>query len=463
MSLLCTQISALFSDTVFVLPLLAPAMQRRFAFSSLQMNLITSAGTVAAYINDPLSGTLCDRIGSQHIARIGAALQFIGYYGLSLLFTGILSSQCALVMLLSFLLGTGCSGISMANNVSAAVNAPVFARGFMISMVFTLSSLTSALYALIERLFVRTSDGVLNISAFLFTLAIISASIHSITSFGMYRLPQPAEEVLPMSLGSSRSRKKPKPQAYGATDSEASSTEETAMIMPSINVTTAAESTTPLSVMLRSRILIYLWLAALFSIGPGFTYVNNVSSVARELLLSKHPNASPDELQSVENFHPPLISVISCVSNFGIGLLADQFGRATRMRSLPFFSATAILQLLCQLIAFGATDPHTLIWSSVINGLSTTSANAVTSIVAFELWGKSDYGRNCGLFSIAIATGTQLFGILFGAMVDASKAVSGGCAEGACFSAGFGISIAACIVSIIFSIAALRTRLAQWV
>ncbi|RKP08955.1 major facilitator superfamily domain-containing protein [Thamnocephalis sphaerospora] len=434
---------ALFFDITYVIPLLVPDLARLRGYNELQKNVVTAASGVGAYAMLPIFGMLSDRYGPHWVALVGAAMYFTGYYSLAALYGDQpFATSYQVAVMFSFILGLAGSSMAAAYSTFITQEARPALRGIMLGAWMAMLTLSSSVFAFIERWFVDTSNGRIDMQAFLSTMAYICAGLGALVTFGMYW--RPPGDVL-------NADKTDDDTVIICEGPDNTDIDELSPLLHCIDkgAEQSLEHCTPNRMAIFKDVaFILLCIALSIFVGSVGVYANNVSSLARRLLLKQNPNATKDQIHSVEVLHPQLISLANSAAYITIGVLSGQLAKRMRHSEHLFLLLAALLTTLAHVFAIFVEHLGTLVLISILEGIGTGSFGLAAALLCVEAWGSAYYAFNYGLIMVALAIAGQVFGALFGFLVDRAISQPTGCDGRHCYTAGFTLLCVMCIVGL---------------
>lgn len=140
----------LISGTIYLVPTYSGDLKQALAFDQSQINAVTTATSVGAWVSIP-GGLFLDRFGYRLTAIVGGILLFTGYMLLSLAVSRQLPTDSAIVVAcFTFLAGQGVGFTYMTGLKANASNFPDHLRGRAIGAMVTFFGLSSGVFTLIS-------------------------------------------------------------------------------------------------------------------------------------------------------------------------------------------------------------------------------------------------------------------------------------------------------------------------
>ncbi|KAJ3195303.1 hypothetical protein HK101_000569 [Irineochytrium annulatum] len=184
-----------------------------------------------------------------------------------------------------------------------------------------------------------------------------------------------------------------------------------------------------------------LFLILLIVSGSGLAYSNAIGAIVASLasvpagdggdgsengtsLLTEGDDGGPRQRNQALNV--AVFSIVSCFSRIASGLASDGGMRWWRIDRSSWLAVASLLMMAGHgriLLMFGEDrlwdgDLGSLVGSTVLVGLGFGCVNTVMAVLISDVFGQKYFSTNWGVTRIGTAIGGQLFGFLFGLMLD---------------------------------------------
>jgi hypothetical protein len=237
----------------------------------------------------------------------------------------------------------------------------------------------------------------------------------------------------------------------------------------------------PIPVYLQKLDALLLFLAFIFSSGPGLMYINNVGAIV-DTLGTATGRTQPD-IQSAVCCYFEFFSFLNQKYSADCKLVLSQF-LIVRVELLLELSADVILNSACSrffkkkivsdilgkryksprlyglitgvcfigvsqlFVATIAIDLTAISYATALLGFGYGAIFASLPPIVSLYFGTGSFGTNWGWFQWAPAFGGQAANLLFGAVVDSARGGPQGCTGAGCYARAFYLTGAGCVVSV---------------
>ncbi|KAK2746783.1 hypothetical protein FQN57_002825 [Myotisia sp. PD_48] len=433
----------------------APQFAERMKLSSIQTNLIGTAGNVGVYATGFPLGYLVDSRGPRSGAFLGSITLFIGYFPIHRAYAaGAGSMSVAFLCLFSFLSGMGSCSAFMASIKTSASNFPNH-RGSATAFPLAAFGLSAFFFSTLSALAFKDDT-----SLFLLVLAVGTSSLIFVSTFFLHVFPSIQSYSSVPEVGSRYDPESSRLRRTSASENRRnsdqsnrnyaiSSSEEEPQLRPNqpdshVAVTNMDETS---SLMSRSSssteynlkpspsndslytdvrgfaILLTLdfWLMFLLlgiSTGIGLMTINNIGTDIKALWAGYDEQSDPGFLQKQQAVHVSTISTLSFGGRLLSGFGSDFIARRFHLSRYWCIFISSIFFFISQLAGHTVSDPHHLIILSSVTGLAYGILyGAFPSIVA-QTFGISGLSQNWGFLTLAAAVFGNIFNLIYGAIYD---------------------------------------------
>jgi MFS family permease len=453
----------LISGSIYLVPVYSADLKQALGFDQTQINLVTTATSVGAWVSLP-AGLFLDRFGFRLSALVGAVLLFAGYMLLSLAASGALPTRSAgVVALFTFIAGQGVGFTYMTSLKANASNFPPALRGRAVGVLVTFFGLSSGVFGLVGNAFfgdhsvvavvsflqflavalalVAVVGGLLNnhvpshvplerhssvrlwgaygIAGVLVAYVTLSAVLTRAAGVGASQLVWPVFVLLlPVFLLSVRAGR---PFSLD-TDEELLSAKDTELAEHTISLPplppTGADGFTIWQV-LRNADFWLLFAMFMLAVGPGIMAQQNLP----ELVLSRAnyteavlggARIEVDDLPGNTSVASllPLFSVFGAVGRMFAGFMMDRYGEPVRLLFIPLTS------IIVSMVAFAFSPIDGFYFAMPALGFGYGQVFALSPVILIEEFGTANFGASWGLIGIAPALGALAANSVAGALND---------------------------------------------
>lgn len=356
-----------------------PAFQHKLGYNQFQINTVGVAAELGMYLPVPLLGYIGDKYGQSFMASIGGFMLIPGYIFASVVYNTAGSYQY--LALCWALIGCGTSCLFMCGlvtcarlypkNTGLAISAPVTAFG--------LSALWQS--QLIRAIFIDKEGNVMVQQVFFaYGLLYVVGTLCGVAASKLAKV-EPHDKT----------------QEDEDDDDDDGLTQKERLI----RFLTSCETW-------------LFFMVFVVTVGPLEMYVVNMGAILDTI--PQGPDVS---------FHVALFSLSSTAARLMIGGLSDQIRhRISRPIQLAtIFLITAVCHFALSNGTLSENSGRLFYISSIVNGFSYGVVFTMTPTVVACVWGVKSFGTNWGMFILAPAIGSTLFGMLFAALYERASSV----------------------------------------
>ncbi|QRW20549.1 glycoside hydrolase family 35 protein [Rhizoctonia solani] len=412
----------------------APQLGHKLNLNHTQLNVIGIAGNIGVYFFAPISGWIVDRRGPKIPLFVASALLFLGYGGISFLFSNTipqvnipnswpLTPLVSALTLCSFATGVaGSAGIISAMNAGVRVTEDKYHASATggINSAFGLSAFFFSTLA--RELFPGRTG------AFLTVLCLGTGSAVLLGAILVRPPPLGPIHLETEEDGENQEREEESereeerrpfwtehtPLRTGTVDesilygeqnpwaSQAATPNASGAATPNTNGSRIdkAEDVHGIALFTSLDFLIIFGIVGLLG-GPGLMYINNVGSIVQALFASAGEGWSRREAEKAQASQVGIISVCSFVGRFVIGFLADHLSHNHTIPRTSCLLLSATIGIVAISLLLNVTDVSRLWYVSGLWGISYGTVFALFPALVLERFGMPHFAQNAGLMGIA--------------------------------------------------------------
>lgn len=437
-SLIYATLASLCNGSIVVFSLYAPIFQSHLHYSTLQINGIAIAGSLALYLPMSIMVSICDHSGSAVLALISSSLYGTGYQIAAWTYSrqeDLGSEQnnrvLYIFMLLAFVcIGTGTCALYIASVTTSAKNfVHSKHKGLVIAMPVTAFGLSGALISQAgSSLFaIIAPDGGSEIDAFaLFNC--LSILLCMIGLVGVFAL-QVVDEHDDVGTDADRESEPGLRQGYNAISSEpvedginSNNLQKRASKMPFSSYAVYA--------FLTDATVWPFALAFFFIVGPTEAFLNNLGSILRSL-------SPPNELihSAAPETHIAIFSLGSTFTRLSLGIVTDLLAPA-KLTEVPRTNQMFSVSRVTFLVTFGLVQSFALFFLasgtvqnhvdrfwivSGLMGLGCGASYTLSPLIIANVWGVDSFGTNFGIINMLPALGSAFWGLVYSAVYESNS------------------------------------------
>lgn len=366
--------SCLFIGAILTISLYTPYFTEKLGYSQLQINLIGSFISLGMYLPLPVLGYLADAHGPVILSVISLLMLAPGYYIVALVYDQNLSFETILAGFL--LIGCGTSSLYFACLLSCAKIYPHF-KSLSISGPITCYGLSSFIISKLVLSFPYFQDGQghMDISKIFTSLSVLFVVL-SFLNWIASSIVTIEKDVL------------------------FSEDTETTSLLPEQEVSHHAR----FRKFLHDKSMYLLFLSLLLCVGPLESFIINISSFSDVLSL--------DNSSELIKF-----SVCSTLARLVFGILIEMID-ATLLHKISIILCIFLVQFLGSISSFYPQRFLPLGSISALFGIAYGGIFTVYPTTLVNIWGVDIFGSTWGLFMLAPAFGSILFGLIYGVEFD---------------------------------------------
>ncbi|CAE6453879.1 unnamed protein product [Rhizoctonia solani] len=474
----------------------APQLGQKLNLNHTQLNVIGIAGNIGVYFFAPISGWVADRRGPKIPLFVASVLLFLGYGGISFLFSNTipqanipnswpLTPLVSALTLCSFATGVaGSAGIISAMNAGVRVTEDKYHASATggINSAFGLSAFFFSTLA--RELFPGRTGAFLTVLCLgTGSAVLLGAILVRPPPVGQIRLEseEDGETEEPEEESEREEERRPlwtehTPLRTGTVDesilygernpwaSQAATPNASGVATPNTNgsKTDKVEDVHGLALFTSLDFLIIFGIVGCLG-GPGLMYINNVGSIVQALFASVGEGWSRQEAEKAQASQVGIISVCSFVGRFVVGFLADHLSHTHTIPRTSCLLLSATIGIIAISMLLNLTDVNRLWVVSGLWGISYGTVFALFPALVLERFGMSHFAQNAGLMGIAAALFGNVYNYTFGrnfdnhsqpASFEPVKPVGEGliCLEGReCYVASIYVALGSCCVGLVLS------------
>ncbi|KAF8704674.1 MFS general substrate transporter, partial [Rhizoctonia solani] len=429
----------------------APQLGHKLNLNHTQLNVIGIAGNIGVYFFAPISGWIVDRRGPKIPLFVASALLFLGYGGISFLFSNTipqvnipnswpLTPLVSALTLCSFATGVaGSAGIISAMNAGVRVTEDKYHASATggINSAFGLSAFFFSTLA--RELFPGRTG------AFLTVLCLGTGSAVLLGAILVRPPPLGPIHLETEEDGENQEREEESereeerrpfwtehtPLRTGTVDesilygeqnpwaSQAATPNASGAATPNTNGSRIdkVEDVHGIALFTSLDFLIIFGIVGLLG-GPGLMYINNVGSIVQALFASAGEGWSRREAEKAQASQVGIISVCSFVGRFVIGFLADHLSHNHTIPRTSCLLLSATIGIVAISLLLNVTDVSRLWYVSGLWGISYGTVFALFPALVLERFGMPHFAQNAGLMGIAAALFGNVYNYTFGRNFD---------------------------------------------
>ncbi|KAH7318889.1 major facilitator superfamily domain-containing protein [Rhizoctonia solani] len=458
----------------------APQLGQKLNLNHTQLNVIGIAGNIGVCFA-PVSGWIADRRGPKIPLFAASALLFLGYGGISFLFSNTipqanipnswpLTPLVSALTLCSFATGVaGSAGIISAMNAGVRVTEDKYHASTTggINSAFGLSAFFFSTLA--RELFPGRTGAFLSVLCFGTGGAVLLGAILVRPPVGRIRLEDNEEtgEDEEDAEETDRAEEEQRPLWTEHTPLRAGTVDES--ILYGERNPWASQAATPnasgaatpnakdvhgLALFGSLDFLIIFGIVGCLG-GPGLMYINNVGSIVQALFAAVGEGWSKHEAEKAQASQVGILSVCSFVGRFAVGFLADHLSHTHTIPRTSCLLISATIGTIAISILLNLTDVSRLWIVSALWGVGYGTVFALFPALVLERFGIEHFAQNAGLMGIAAALFGNVYNYSFGRNFDNHSqpaSLSLICLEGrGCYVTSIYIALASYCVGLILS------------
>ncbi|KEP46973.1 MFS transporter, partial [Rhizoctonia solani 123E] len=423
----------------------APQLGHKLNLNHTQLNVIGIAGNIGVYFFAPISGWIVDRRGPKIPLFVASALLFLGYGGISFLYSNTipqatiphawpLTPLVSALTLCSFATGVaGSAGIISAMNAGVRVTEDTYHASTTggINSAFGLSAFFFSTLA--RELFPGRTGAFLSVLCLGTGTAVLLGAILVRPPIGQIRLGneeanedenENAEEE-PRLLWSEQT-----PLRTGTVDesilygernpwaSQAATPNASAPATPNANGSrTKVKDVHGLALFTSLDFLVIFGIVGCLG-GPGLMYINNVGSIVQALFAAAGDEWNKHDAEKAQASQVGILSVCSFIGRFAVGFLADHLSHSYTIPRTSCLLLSATIGIVATSILLSVTDVDRLWIVSATWGVSYGTVFALFPALVLERFGMEHFAQNAGLMGIAAALFGNVYNYTFGRNFD---------------------------------------------
>ncbi|CCO37053.1 hypothetical protein BN14_11204 [Rhizoctonia solani AG-1 IB] len=428
----------------------APQLGQKLNLNHTQLNVIGIAGNIGVYFFAPVSGWVADRRGPKIPLFVASVLLFLGYGGISFLFSNTipqanvpnswpLTPLVSALTLCSFATGVaGSAGIISAMNAGVRVTEDKYHASATggINSAFGLSAFFFSTLA--RELFPGRTGPFLTVLCLGTGCAVLlGAILVRPPPVGQIRLESEEDGETEQEEEEEREEER-RPLWTEHTPLRAGTVDESILYgernpwasqAPTPNASGAAtpsasgskpdkvEDVHGLALFTSLDFLIIFGIVGCLG-GPGLMYINNVGSIVQALFASVGEGWSKQDAEKAQASQVGIISVCSFVGRFAIGFLADHLSHNHTIPRTSCLLLSATIGIIGISLLLNVTDASKLWVVSALWGISYGTVFALFPALVLERFGMSHFAQNAGLMGIAAALFGNVYNYTFGRNFD---------------------------------------------
>ncbi|CAE6479301.1 unnamed protein product [Rhizoctonia solani] len=414
----------------------APQLGQKLNLNHTQLNVIGIAGNIGVYFFAPVSGWIADRRGPKIPLFAASALLFLGYGGISFLFSNTIPQEnipnswpltplVSALTLCSFATGVaGSAGIISAMNAGVRVTEDKYHASTTggINSAFGLSAFFFS--ALSREFFPGRTGAFLSVLCFGTGGAVLLGAILVRPPVGRIRLEDSEEtgEETEETEETDRVEEEQRPLwtehtplragtvdesiLYGERNpwaSQAATPNASGMATPNASnsrVGKVNEGVHGLALFGSLDFLIIFGIVGCLG-GPGLMYINNVGSIVQALFAAVGEGWSKHEAEKAQASQVGILSVCSFIGRFTVGFLADHLSHTHTIPRTSCLLISATIGIIAISLLLNLTDVSGLWIVSALWGVGYGTVFALFPALVLERFGIEHFAQNAGLMGIA--------------------------------------------------------------
>lgn len=361
--------------------------------SQKEINAINVANIIGQFIGYPVLGYCSDHYGAHLVAFLGAFSSIPGLFVAANAYDA--RSSYVILSAAFFWIGVG-STCGYITAMSTCVRSLPRAKGLAISLATCSYGSATLIYSVVFQAFFKTSEGY-DIPKFWRSITVFVAAASIVGFFGM-RLPNSSD--LACSEGD---------DVTTAATTAATSEEEQETRPLLDNPATRNEHVTSSNPSFFKDVSVLLYaLGYVLIAGATETLVGNMGSVMAALSASSQASTAVS-----------LFAFFSTISRILVGSSLDLLARHGYSRfHIPIFIVALPMCLVFLVLGLAPMTPASSLVMLGINGFCYGSMYCSGPVIAAEVWGVEQFGRNWGVLSYSPLLGSVLLSLLYAFMYD---------------------------------------------